>query len=244
VTNPIAADQTHLRTTLVPGIWRNIIDNARYFDDFRIFEIGVEIHKRPEQLPREVNHLCAAVFHREHSAEGLFELKRLAQVLIADIEARPAVARMYEHPARTADLILFEEPVGRLFEFHPRMVERGRGAVVDLDIDALMRLCRRDRKYRPIRRFPSSAFDLSVVAPARTLVGELQKQLASFAGDGLDSIEYVRQYSGPPLPEGTRSVSFRLTVSAPDRTLSSDDVAAIRQRIIDGMRDLRYDLRV
>jgi phenylalanyl-tRNA synthetase beta chain len=75
-------------------------------------------------------------------------------------------------------------------------------------------------------------------------VGDLQKQLASFAGDGLDSIEYVRQYSGPPLPEGTRSVSFRLTVSAPDRTLSSDDVMAIRQRIIDGMRAAGYDLRV
>ena len=44
--NPIASDQTHLRTTLIPGIWKNVADNTRYFDEFRLFEIGVEIHKR------------------------------------------------------------------------------------------------------------------------------------------------------------------------------------------------------
>jgi phenylalanyl-tRNA synthetase beta chain len=245
VTNPIAADQTHLRTTLIPGVWKNIQENARYFDDFRIFEIGVEIRKRGgNELPREVNRLCAAVYHKEGDAEGLFELKRLAQVLVADIEARPAPARAYEHPARTADLVLYNEPVGRLFEMHPGMIERGRASMLDLDMEALMNLCRKETKYQPIRRFPSSAFDLSVVAPARALAGEIQAHLASFAGTGLESIEFVRQYSGPPLPEGMKSVSYRLTVSAPDRTLSSDDVAMIRQRIIDGMKGLGYDLRV
>ena len=245
VMNPIAADQTHLRTTLVPGLWKHIVENTRYFDDFRLFEIGVEIRKQSAtELPREVNHLCAAVYHKDGNTEGLFELKRLAQVLVRDIEARPAAARSYEHPARTAEVVLYGKIIGRLFEFHPSMVERGRAAVLDVDMDGLMRLCRRERKYKPPRKYPSSAFDLSVVAPARAHVGEVQKQLTAFAADDLDAIEYVRQYSGPPLAEGTKSVSYRLTVSAPDRTLSSEDVAAIRQRIIDGMRGAGYELRV
>jgi phenylalanyl-tRNA synthetase beta chain len=45
VLNPIAAGQELLRTSLLPGIHRNIVDNARHFDEFRIFEIGHEIHK-------------------------------------------------------------------------------------------------------------------------------------------------------------------------------------------------------
>ena len=60
----------------------------------------------------------------------------------------------------------------------------------------------------------------------------------------LEAAEYVRQYSGPPLAEGFKSVSFRITVGSPERTLSSEDVAAIRNRIIDGMRALGYELRV
>ncbi|MBC8165989.1 MAG: phenylalanine--tRNA ligase subunit beta, partial [Bryobacteraceae bacterium] len=94
------------------------------------------------------------------------------------------------------------------------------------------------------RRFPSSAFDLSVIAQSRALAGKIQSELESFAGTELESIEYVRQYSGPPLAEGTKSVSYRLTLAAPDRTLSSEDVASARQRIIDGMRASGYDLRV
>ena len=70
------------------------------------------------------------------------------------------------------------------------------------------------------------------------------KDESRLASEDLEAIEFVRQYSGPPLAEGTKSVSYRLTIAAPDRTLSSEEVGAVRSRIIDGMRDLGYDLRV
>ena len=54
----------------------------------------------------------------------------------------------------------------------------------------------------------------------------------------------MRQYAGPPLEEGRKSVSFRLTVGSPERTLSSEEVGEIRERIIEGMRGLGYELRV
>jgi phenylalanyl-tRNA synthetase beta chain len=121
---------------------------------------------------------------------------------------------------------------------------KGRGSVLDLDVDALMRLCRWEGKYQPIRRFPSSAFDLSVIAAERALVGDIQRQLRDLAGESLERIEFVRQYTGAPLAEGTKSVSYRLTVAAADRTLSSEEVGAVRSRIIEGMRSQGYELRV
>jgi phenylalanyl-tRNA synthetase beta chain len=243
VLNPIAEDQGLMRTSLVPGIWKNIVDNSRFSDEFRLFEVGREIHKQTADLPREVNHLCAAVYHKESGAEGLFELKRLAECLASECEARPATARPYEHPARTAEIVYRGEEIGRLFEFHPSMV-KGRGSVLDLDLDALMRLIPHEKQYAPIRRFPSSAFDLSVVAGERALVGDLQRQLAELAGPSLVRIEYVRQYSGAPLAEGTKSVSYRLTFAAPDRTLSSEEGGALRSAVIEGMRARGYELRV
>jgi hypothetical protein len=39
-------------------------------------------------------------------------------------------------------------------------------------------------------------------------------------------------------------VSFRLTVGSGERTLSADEIAAVRATIIDHMRDLGYELRV
>ena len=54
----------------------------------------------------------------------------------------------------------------------------------------------------------------------------------------------MRQYAGPPLPEGRRACRSALTVGSPERTLSSEEVGEIRARIIEGMRGLGYELRV
>lgn len=242
VLNPIAADQGLMRSSLLPGVYRNIVENAKHFTDFRLFEVGREIHKRPEGLPDEARHLLAAIYSKGDGEVGLLELKRVAECMNADMTARPAEAFDYEHPARTANIVLNGDVVGRLFELHPTLIESGRAAVLDLDLRRIP--ARRRTRYQPIRRYPSSGFDLSVVAPERELVGDLQSTLRAFAGPMLEAIEYQRQYTGDPLPRGTKSVSFRLTVGAADHTLSADEVTAIRSATIDGMRGLGYELRV
>jgi phenylalanyl-tRNA synthetase beta chain len=242
VTNPIASNQELMRASLLPGIWKNITDNARHRESFRLFEIGQEIHRREQGLPEEIPHLVAALYDRQDG--GIFELKRVAECLLPGALTVPAEALGYEHPARAAGIHWKGAVVGRLFELHPRFVETGRAAILDLDLRLVESLSADRTKYTPIRRYPSSAFDLSVVAPLRELAGKLEAAIAGFAGPLLESIEFVRQYAGPPLAEGTKSVSFRLTVGSPERTLSSDEIAAIRANIIERMRDLGYELRV
>jgi phenylalanyl-tRNA synthetase beta chain len=245
VANPISEEQGLMRLSLVPNLWRNITENAKHFERFRLFEIGYEIHPRASgELPDEVPHLVAALYARPDDGGGIVEVKRLADCLMPGVEARPGPARAFEHPVRAADLLWRGARVGRLFELHPCMVETGRAAILDVDLREMDRLRRVEKRYQPIRRHPSSAFDLSVMAPLRALAGEIEKKLAALAGADLDSIEFVRQYSGPPLAAGAKSVSFRLTVAAPDRTLSAAEVAAIRQRIIDGLRAAGYELRL
>jgi phenylalanyl-tRNA synthetase beta chain len=246
VKNPIAADQGLMRRSLIPGILKNLRENSRHLDSFRLFEVGHEVHpetRAADGLPKEIPHLAAALYSREDGEAGLFELKRVAECLMPGAEVRPAEARSFEHPARSAEVRWLGRAVGRLFELHPSMLA-GRGAVLDIDLELMLELQPREKRYRPIRRYPSSAFDLSVVAGTRELVGDLQAQIAELAGDALESIEFVRRYSGPPIPENMQSVSFRLKVAAPDRTLSLEEAGAIRARIIEGMREQGYELRV
>lgn len=237
VSNPIAVGQNLLRRSLIPLIAKNIADNARFFDQFRLFEVGREIY--PD---REVSHFAAAIFAKDDGAGGLFELKRLAECLAPGAIVRPArAARSYEHPHRVAEVLIDGTAVGSLFEFHPRVIESGRAAVLDLDLDALEALVRPPQRYQPLRRFPASAFDLSVVAPARELIGDVQERLVRLAGEQLLSIAFLREFA---LPSGERSLSYRLTVGSAERTLSSEEVSAIRARIIEGMRAAGYELRV
>jgi phenylalanyl-tRNA synthetase beta chain len=245
VANPIASDQALMRTSLVPGIWKNILENAKHRDSFRLFEIGLEIHRTAAALPDEIPHLVAALYQRHGDGRaGLFEIKRAAECLLPGAATVPAAARAFEHPARSAELRWRGQAVGRFFELHPSLVEPGRAAVADLDLRLIESLAGAETKFTPIRRYPSSAFDLSVIAPVRAHAGALEAAVASFAGPLLEAIQFVREYAGPPLPDGAKSVSFRVTVASPERTLSSEEAGEIRAAIIAGMRGLGYELRV
>jgi len=233
VTNPIASGQTLLRASLLPAILKNIHDNSRHLSAFRLFEIGREIHARGRELPREIPHFAAAMYAREGDGrESLFELKRLAECLMEGAEVRLATARPFEHPERAAIIAWRGEDIGRLFELHPSLGIKGRAAILDLDLTTMEKLDVRESRYQPLRRFPVSAFDLTIVVGLREPSVNIQRRLVSAAGSDLVEIEFLREYTGAPLPSDRKSVTFRLTVGATDRTLSSEEVAAIRERVM------------
>ena len=71
------------------------------------------------------------------------------------------------------------------------------------------------------------------------LIEFIMEGFAALAGVGA-----LMDHLAPPLAEGTKSVSFRLTVGSAERTLSSEEIAVVRAAIIAGMQDAGYELRV
>ena len=115
--------------------------------------------------------------------------------------------------------------------------------MLDIDLELLRELQPEAVKYAAVRRFPTSVFDLSILTAERELAATLELEIRRLGGDLAEAVEYVREFQGPPLPEGRKSVSFRVVAGAPDRTLSSADIIGIRTRIIDGLNSLGYELR-
>ncbi len=244
VQNPIASELTHLRRSLLPGLFKSIVANVRFFPEFRLFEIGNEIHPGP----REITHL-AAVFYSAHGEDQeFFELKRVLECVFPGARLRAVEPKAYQHPVRTAEVFWDETAIGRFFELHPSLLKAegidGRAMIFNIDVDAALKLAStRLPKYTPLRKFPTSGFDLSVVAELLTPVEKIQDELIRLAGPDLAAIEFIRQYAGPPLPHGQKSVSYNLKVGALDHTMTADELTVIRQRIMDGMQALGYELR-
>jgi phenylalanyl-tRNA synthetase beta chain len=242
VLNPIAAGQELMRTSLLPGIHGNIVENAKHFDEFRIFEIGHEIHRNPDAKPSERAHLIAAIYTKNGN-QSLLELKSTAEALATGLHVRVAEPNSWEHPARCAEVWWQGRVIGRLSELHPSLIDAGRAALLDLDLALLQELKPERATYKPVRRFPTSAFDLSVISDARELAGNLELHIRQFAGDLVETIEYVREFQGGPLPEGRKSVTFRIIAGAPDRTLSSPETTEIYNRIVVGLTGQGYEFR-
>jgi phenylalanyl-tRNA synthetase beta chain len=240
--NPLASDLNLMRLSLVPRIGENVNENRKHFDEFRLFEIGREIHPTVAgQLPDEKNFLVATSYRKaDKTAECLNDVKLLAQALIPGFSVQPRESRIFEHPFRSADLIWQNEKVGRLFEFHPKFVEVGRAAVVEIDLERLMQMAPSAAKYRAIRKVPASSFDLSLTIKPRDLISDLRETLRGAAGEALEQIEFLADFV---LPDGNRSVSHRFVVAASDRTLSNEEVSAIRARMIDAAKTVGYGFK-
>lgn len=243
VANPIIAEQKYMRPALLPGIRRNLADNSRFFSDFRLFEIGRAYRKGADGAPAERTHLMAAIYGRETYGANLLEMKRVVQYVAAGAKIVPAKAHgKIMHPERAAHVEVAGQRVGDLYELHPSLLDRGRAAILDLDLDldALRALPAQRAPYRPLRRFPTSSFDLSIVAPAHTLVAELENKLRHLAGESLVSLQFLLIF---PLPPDKKSVSFRLTLGADDRTLTADEVTRTREKVVEGIKAAGYELR-
>jgi phenylalanyl-tRNA synthetase beta chain len=238
VANPIIADQKYMRPALLPGIRRNLADNSRYFTDFRLFEIGRAYSKSADGVPKERTHLMAATYGRETNGANLLEMKRVLQYVVANAKVVPAKGHSkIMHPERAAHVETGGQRVGNLYELHPGLLDRGRAAILDLDLYALQALPSQRQAYRPLRRFPTSSFDLSIVAPAHELVATLESKLRHLAGDGLVSLQFLLIF---PLPSDKKSVSFRLTLGADDRTLNAEEVTRTREKVVEGIKSAGF----
>jgi phenylalanyl-tRNA synthetase beta chain len=65
--------------------------------------------------------------------------------------------------------------------------------------------------------------------------------LREAGGEMLEAVAVESDYRGPELPPGTRSVAFRLTFRAPDRTLRDAEVDAVEARLLGALE--RLDVR-
>jgi phenylalanyl-tRNA synthetase beta chain len=194
-------------------------------------------------------HVAGALYSTHGNEAEFFEVKRLVECLFPRARLAAATARPYEHPARAAEICWKNAVIGRLFELHPSVLLadglEGRAFVFDVDAIAALGIAETAAiRYEPLRKFPTSGFDLSIVCDVHTPADSICDALRQLAGSGLAGIEFVRQYTGAPFGPSQKSVSYRLEVGALDHTLTAEEVAAIRSRVIEGMQAQGFDLRV
>jgi phenylalanyl-tRNA synthetase beta chain len=123
---------------------------------------------------------------------------------------------------------------------HPLVLGRlglpGRAVVAEVLFDRFSDGGRRTPQARPLPRFPGVLRDLTVVIRGKIAAGDVLQVIRREGGYTLRDISMVSEYQGPQLDAGARSLSFRLQYQADDRTLTNEEVAAVQQRIIEGLK--------
>ena len=91
---------------------------------------------------------------------------------------------------------------------------------------------RKPSRYTALPTTPAAERVLALLLPDGVRAGEVEAVLRSAGGALLVSVQVESDYRGAELPAGTRSVAFRLTFRAPDRTLRDAEVDAAESRLL------------
>lgn len=247
--NPIAPERSLLRRDILPELVQALVADVRERPRVALFEVGrVFEPKAGDVLPQEPRHLAIVMAGQREPISwqtpspttlDFFDLKGVLEALlqrlgITDVVFEPTTDPRL-HPGRAAALVAGNARIGVLGELHPDVRERlgltiGRATVAELDLDALLAQ-RRPQQYRTIYRQPAVYQDMAVIAPVAVTAVETQRLIRETAGPLLENIELFDVYTGAPIPEGQRSLAFRLRFRAADRTLSDAEINKIREKI-------------
>jgi phenylalanyl-tRNA synthetase beta chain len=141
------------------------------------------------------------------------------------------------HPGRCARLALGDLTVGHAGELHPRLLERlelpARTCAAELWLDPLVAdEAAATVVAAPISSYPPGLVGVALVVEDGIPAERVERALRTGAGELLESVALFDLFRGAPVPDGHRSLAYTLTFRAPDRTLSGDEVNAMRDAAI------------
>ncbi|MDH4121387.1 MAG: phenylalanine--tRNA ligase subunit beta [Deltaproteobacteria bacterium] len=264
VRNPLSAERAHLRRRLLTEGLNTLRTNLRFTKRLALFEVGAVFLKvQGETLPKEHKRLSVlltgprnpAHWHGGGTQEPFefFDAKGVAEALLNALEIpQPQWERGDDpayHPGRSARVMVNGQVLGQLGELHPRVVESfglpmQPVAALEFDLEALVESWREDKKMDGLSIHPPVLEDLAFVVDEALPAHQVAKLIAQTGGSLLKEVVLFDHYKHEKLGVGKKSLAYALTYQAPDRTLTDQEVAKVRGKIIQRLeKDLGAVLR-
>ncbi len=241
--NPLSADDAWLRRRLLPGLVRLVEANwANHVEDVRLFEVGTAFAASPPgRRPVEERRVAAVLTGRRDTAHwtgtgedrfDLWDLKgRFEAALALAFPGGVVQVERNAWVARAADGRIVGE-AGPLAADAPPWAAPLYGFELLLDTSP-----RRPPQFTPLPATPASVRVLALLLPDGVTVAQAERILVAAGGALLERVDIESDYRGSGLPPGVRSVAFRLTFRAPDRTLRDAEVDQTETRLLAALED-------
>ena len=254
--NPIAADLSDMRPSLIPGLVAAAERNARRaLSDVALFEVG-QVFLGPGENDQRM--AAAAVRRGRAKADGdgrhwsgggvvdVFDAKRDAMTLLSALGVSSGAVQVipggpaFLHPARSATLQFGQKTViGWFGQLHPGALEAmdADGPIVAFEIilDAVPAPKARPTKTKP--KLDRSDFmaverDLAFMIDADVRAGDVVKAAESAERSLIAKVGVFDVYQGEGVPEGSKSIAIHVTLQPRERTLTDAEIDAAMSKIV------------
>jgi phenylalanyl-tRNA synthetase beta chain len=263
VLNPLSEDQAVMRSSMIPGLLGAMRHNlAHQVKNLRLFEIGkIYLARGTEQLPEEAEMLAGlwtgARYHPSwHEREigcDFFDLKGVVEALLQALGIAPVEFIgasdddcLYTRPGYTGRIRCADRELGLVAEAHPGLRKqfelKQTAYFFELNVDQMLPLISDRKTSQPIPRFPSVSRDITLIVDREMEAQGILNRVMQVGDELIESLHLFDVFQGKPIPEGKKSISFRIVYRAADRTLEDEEVnrlhAQTTARLVDEFKAL------
>ncbi len=252
LTNPYSPEKSVMRQDLLVSALENLALNLRHASRLATFEIGLEF--RPDAdwapFPQEQRTLQLAMTgprHLPHHTQPVsdatfdfYDLKGVLEILFNRLgldDVRYEATQDDRYGPYCARILLGAQTLGLAGELHPAVraayqLPAQRIAVANLQIAPLVSPPWVVRQMAPISPYPSVVEDLAFLVDQETPAQQVTAAIREGGGSTLTRVELFDLYQGPPLPEGRKSLAFKVAYQSLTHNLGAQETARLRRKIV------------
>ena len=249
ISNPLGEDTSVMRTTALPSMMEVVARNINFSnDDVRLFEVAtVYIPQEGENvLPAENKVITLAAYGKD---EDFYTLKGVIENILesAGIKKAKFVSFAQDkayHSGRCAKIYTQDgKELGIFGQIHPLTAKNYNVSTpvyaAELSFDAIFDAADMSIDYKPLPKFPAVSRDFSFVCDEALEVGTIAEVMEKAAGKLCEGVALFDVFRGEKLGAGKKSVAFRVTLRATDRTLTVEEADKVSNKIL---KDLSFKL--
>lgn len=253
--NSISIEHSIMRPSLIPSFLELAELNSKYSERFRAFEIG-RAYTAANEFAKESIHLCVSFYNKDENsfvelmnfANSLLNYLGLSFDLVEPNPKFPSAVLPSDwsgiHPVEIRNFRVMGKISASLFSAHPIVLKnfkvRGNLTFFVLDLSAIADLSLKDKtKYKPLRKFPSSTFDWTVVVNKNQQIGDAVKAASKTKLKELESVEILDIYTKDEI----NFVTLRAVLSDENATLSSEFLKTSEITLIKNTTDAGFILK-
>ena len=239
ILNPLGEDYSVMRTTLVPSMLQVLATNySRKLESCRMFEMApvFKPHQVPiTELPDEISSLCLGAYGPE---VDFFTIKGIMELIFRQYRIAVTLERSDEpflHPGRSARVLLDGEPIGDFGQVHPDVCKNyklGECMVGQLNLKKIMEAAHPLEQAKAPAKYQAVIRDIALVMDEATPAGDVMNTIKMACGKLFDTVSLFDVYRGKGIDEGKKSVAYKFSLQAGDRTLTDEEINKVWNKVL------------
>lgn len=256
--NPISADMSEMRTSLLPGLVGALKHNLnRQQTRVKLFESGLvfekSINNTDEAYPqarRIAGLICGsrdlAGWTQTKGDVDFYDIKGDVEALLESSRNAKAYSFQtaqscptYMHPGQTAEVLCGGRVVGLAGALHPstlKALDCSKNVFIfELELDPLLQSA--VPAFVPLSKFPEVSRDLALLVADSVASSELEGAITKAAGESFKSVTLFDVYAGDGVDEGYKSLAYSLSFQHPERTLKDTDIQQAVDNVVKNLAE-------